>query len=669
MANPSTIIQNGNWLDYNFRRLLQWEFFPITILIIVNLIIGLMTNHYGTGWDDFSSTFPYGEKSLSSYRTLIFDRSGDFYCSYLVSKDCYYGPAYFVLVTIIVKLAQNLNSASTIPDIWHAMNFIVFNIGIFSLYVLSRVWLTNWTSFSIAILFAAQPLLRGHGFINPKDMPFMVFFLASVTTGLVMVESFARIFNDQNKWNANYRHLFGSIWRALSLINGRKKRIYFGWFAFFVASIVLILVFLPVLNSFVGTMVEFLYRASPSTWPGAFFYRLAPHASNIPLTSYIEKSTKVMARGIGFYILLITILFLSILIYWSKAPLSALLSIFAHQTVRVLMSKEMWFAGLTLGFTSAIRVLGPYAGVIVLVYMILRLRKKSLPLILPYGMISFLFVYIFWPFLWKSPFGNFIKTAVLMSDNPDIIRVLFNGSYYPSSNLPVLYLPTLITIQITESVIVLAGIGLIYLFLRVRQRNFFLLLLITALWFLVPLVGVMIFRPALYDNFRQFLFIAPPLFLIAGMALELIFEHLKRKTFRVLFLAALVIPAIYTNMKLHPFEYVYYNSFVGGTNGAIRKFEMDYWETAYREAAEYFNATEKEGAQLVNFPPGMSIFANKNLSLYEGICTGQPLYAVISSRWNGDKTEYETTPIVHTIQRGDAALMVIRKLPCPPPPP
>lgn len=666
MADPSRAIKNDRWVVDNLRRLSQWEFFPITILIILNLIIGFVTNHYGAGWDDFPFTIPYGENSLSSYRTLIFEHSGDFYCSYLVSKDCYYGPAYFVLVTIIVNLVQNINPALMSLDIWHAMNFIVLNIGIFSLYLLSRLWLTKRTSFSVALLFAVQPLLRGQGFINPKDLPFTMFFLASVTTGSIMVETFGRIFCDQSRWAVDYRKSWVEIWRTLGSIDRRKRKFFIRCSAILVVLFLLVLVASPALKSMIGTVIDLFYHAPANTWTGSFFSRIAHNAGSVPVASYVGKSIKILTRGVVFFILFATILMVGILIYWSKAPFFTMLSAFANQTGRVFLTRQVWFAGLILGFTSAIRVLGPYAGVIVLVYMIFRLRKKSLPLILPYGMISFLFVYIFWPFLWKSPFGNFIKTAVLMSDNPDIINVLFNGSFYPSSNLPVLYLPTLITIQITESVIVLACMGLFYLFLRVKQRNFLQLLMVFAFWFIVPLAGVMIFRPALYDNFRQFLFIVPPLFLIAGMGLELVFEHLKKRAFQALFLSILLVPAIYMNIKLHPYEYVYYNSFVGGTTGAFRRFEMDYWVTSYREAAEYLVDTEKDGALVVNLPVEMSSFAKGNLSLYDGKCTGQPLYAVISSRWNGDKTEYETTPIVHAIKRGDAVLMVIRKLPCPP---
>jgi hypothetical protein len=667
VANLSEFIPKDHWFVHNMRRLLDWEYFPLAILIGANVFIGLATNHYGMGWDDF--TFSYGEDSLSSYRTLLLDHSSHYYCSFSSSAFCYYGPAYFMLVTMIVKLVLNLNFTLLIPDIWHAVNFIVFNIGIISLYVLSRLWLTRWSSISIALLFAVQPLLRGHGFINPKDLPFMVFFLASITTGLVMVESFARIFTDQSKWNVNYRQLLGDVWRALGLIESRKKRIYLSWSAALVASIVLVLVFLPVVNSFVVSIVEFLYGASPSNWLGVFFNHIAPNASNIPLTSYIEKSTKIMARGIAFYVLLVTALTLGILIYWGRAPLSALLSVFVNQTVRVLRSRQMWFAGLILGFASAIRVLGPYAAVIVLTYMVFRLRLKALPLVLPYLTISFLFMYIFWPFLWKSPVINLFKSMVYMSAYPWPQDVLFNGVFYQAKNLPAAYLPALITIQITESVIFLFFLGLIYLLLKLKQQDYLRLFLVFSIWFVVPVAGVVIFRPTLYDNFRQFLFIIPPLFLVASLGLELIFRYLQNKTLRILLLSMLVIPAIYVNVQLYPFEYVYYNSFVGGTNGAFRKFEMDYWETSYREVAEYLNSAEKEGAQLVSFPAAMSAFANRDFSLYDGTCTRQPLYAVISSRWNGDKTEYETAPIVQTIKRGDAVLMVIRKLPCPPTPP
>jgi hypothetical protein len=37
---------------------------------------------------------------------------------------------------------------------------------------------------------------------------------------------------------------------------------------------------------------------------------------------------------------------------------------------------------------------------------------------------------------------------------------------------------------------------------------------------------------------------------------------------------------------LHPDQYIYYNAFVGGVEGAERKFKLDYWANSYAEAVK-----------------------------------------------------------------------------------
>jgi hypothetical protein len=41
---------------------------------------------------------------------------------------------------------------------------------------------------------------------------------------------------------------------------------------------------------------------------------------------------------------------------------------------------------------------------------------------------------------------------------------------------------------------------------------------------------------------------------------------------------------------LHPDQYVYYNAFVGGVEGAQRKFKLDYWANSYAEAVRGLEA-------------------------------------------------------------------------------
>tara|TARA_B100002003_G_scaffold171767_1_gene159701 strand:- start:488 stop:943 length:456 start_codon:yes stop_codon:yes gene_type:complete len=39
-----------------------------------------------------------------------------------------------------------------------------------------------------------------------------------------------------------------------------------------------------------------------------------------------------------------------------------------------------------------------------------------------------------------------------------------------------------------------------------------------------------------------------------------------------------------TMIALHPYQYVYFNAFVGGLAGAANEYETDYWAQSYREA-------------------------------------------------------------------------------------
>ncbi len=122
---------------------------------------------------------------------------------------------------------------------------------------------------------------------------------------------------------------------------------------------------------------------------------------------------------------------------------------------------------------------------------------------------------------------------------------------------------------------------------------------ITVLWFILPLVGIIVDKSTLYDNFRQELFLLPPVFMTAGITLEVLFSKVRKEFFRVLILVAVIVPGIYADIQLHPYQYIYYNSFVGGEAGAAGNFYLDYWVTSYREAARYINQIAPADATVV----------------------------------------------------------------------
>jgi hypothetical protein len=66
-------------------------------------------------------------------------------------------------------------------------------------------------------------------------------------------------------------------------------------------------------------------------------------------------------------------------------------------------------------------------------------------------------------------------------------------------------------------------------------------------------------------------------------------------------LIAITFPGIFGIFKLHPYEYTYYNSFVGGLRKTTG--ELDYWCTSYRAAMLFINDFAPHGALIQIWGP------------------------------------------------------------------
>src|ERR1044071_8911542 len=162
---------------------------PIVILIAVNILIGVFVfRDYGLTWDE-PYFYSYGDALGYAYNPVNwFSGHFDLNNSYGISGDDHKtrGPAYLFLARNFVYGLEALGSDSA--SAWHLVNFLFFQLGIYFLYRLARRWLQTPAAFAITLLFSTQPLLWGHAFINPKDPPFLTFFLASVCLGFEMVD-------------------------------------------------------------------------------------------------------------------------------------------------------------------------------------------------------------------------------------------------------------------------------------------------------------------------------------------------------------------------------------------------------------------------------------------------------------------------------------------------
>ncbi|MGB9672519.1 MAG: hypothetical protein ACPL3P_00120 [Anaerolineales bacterium] len=328
----------------------------------------------------------------------------------------------------------------------------------------------------------------------------------------------------------------------------------------------------------------------------------------------------------------------------------------------------LFIASVCLGLALSIRVGALLALFIICVFGYLRSGKRALIPLFLYIAISFVVMYIAWPALWGDPITTFRKSLEVMSNFPYHGDILFLGKLYESGSTPWYYPTLLIFFQFTEPLILLLIISMIFIISRKIELNQELLLLI-VFWFLLPLAAIILRKSILYDNFRQLFFLIPPIFLIAGLALDWFFNYFALPIYKLILVIFLFFPSIFGIISLHPYEYTYYNALVGWNHGAFRKFEMDYWRISYREAINYINQIAPRDAKVVVWEsPGLvNEFARKDLVIFDrnafNSAAAQSFdYLIVPTRNNKDLNIYPNIPSIYTIERQGAILALIKHL-------
>ena len=137
-----------------------------------------------------------------------------------------------------------------------------------------------------------------------------------------------------------------------------------------------------------------------------------------------------------------------------------------------------------------------------------------------YTLTAALTTYAAWPYLWPSPFTRFYGALTTLSAFPWSGTILYRGGYYTPDTLPREYLPRLMSLQFTEPLVLLALAGLALVVYRMLKGGDWAELSVPLLWFALPFTAALVLKPNIYDNFRHFLFITPPLFIFTGLAME-----------------------------------------------------------------------------------------------------------------------------------------------------
>lgn len=223
--------------------------------------------------------------------------------------------------------------------------------------------------------------------------------------------------------------------------------------------------------------------------------------------------------------------------------------------------------------------------------------------------ISFLILLLWWPMAHSDPLGTIFHGLNRVASYPWNGPVLLNGHIYPATDLPWYYLPEMLLITTPELILFLGGIGILITLFSLAKRlpqtrlSYFtprrLQIFLVAFAFIFPIIAVIAKHATLYDGIRHFLFILGPWAILAALALEKLLqlqgEHFKNRSRADLRLAnilatgIILLPCVMIVQRytlMHPYQYVYFNSFVGGESKAYVNFDTEYWGTSHREAVE-----------------------------------------------------------------------------------
>ena len=257
--------------------------------------------------------------------------------------------------------------------------------------------------------------------------------------------------------------------------------------------------------------------------------------------------------------------------------------------------------GLLAGAALGMRVLGLllviYAGFAIALYMPSpghgrwRFAIYSSLRLLPALVLAYVIMILAWPWAALAPL-NPVRGLLAFSEFQYGIRTVLAGQVYDMANAPRLYVPIYILIRMP--LLMLFGVALAIFFTiwsspaaggRLQRRDITLIGLTVAF----PLACQVALHGPAFTGLRHFLFVVPSLAALAGIGLDKVLMALAARG-RVATAAGLAVATAcfssnaVTLIRLHPYEYLFYNTMVGGLEGASRSYDLDYWFGSMPEA-------------------------------------------------------------------------------------
>jgi hypothetical protein len=266
--------------------------------------------------------------------------------------------------------------------------------------------------------------------------------------------------------------------------------------------------------------------------------------------------------------------------------------------------------GCGLGLTLGTRIMGVIAALfaaaaflVILAHEVRRLGGRAALArfgrfalaLLPGFVVGYLVMGLLWPWSVAAPLNPLraLEYFSVFFEKP--WREVFDGRLISVPDMPASYLPTLLGLKLPEIMSVLALGGVLLACIDIARRSLPLprravhALVLTAA--VAPILIVIATRPAMYNGFRHFLFLLPPIAVLGGICGAWLLREAASRGRPLAFAATgamalgIALPVV-EMVRLHPYEYTHFNHVEGGVSAADDRFMLDYWGLSFKEAAQ-----------------------------------------------------------------------------------
>jgi tetratricopeptide (TPR) repeat protein len=224
-----------------------------------------------------------------------------------------------------------------------------------------------------------------------------------------------------------------------------------------------------------------------------------------------------------------------------------------------------------------------------------KLFKKALVYVVPALLFGYIVGLLCWPWGLQAPLTGPLESLSQMTNIKITLRVFFEGVFRPNNAMPWYY--ELKWIMISNPVIVIIGVLIfILLIFRIKKElGLFPVALLLFAAFFTPFY--MIYKKSsVHDTWRHLFFVYPYWVAMAAFGISLLDQFIKNQKLKWLPFAIAVLaltPAMAWTFRTHPNQYVYFNEFVGGIEGANGYYDTDYYQNSALQDAKWIRENVK----------------------------------------------------------------------------